>query len=143
MVGVNRLLGIVGAALAALVAEEARAAPNFVVILADDLGYAEVGAHHVGDVATPNIDAIARRIMSSSVDDDLKALVKAYQNVVIRSGGEGGGKATGNLMPPVLSMAKAVGAARPNMPQSLDNLTARVPEGTGAGAVYAVHCGRR
>ena len=55
----HRLLGIVGAALAALSAE-ARAAPNFVVILADDLGYAEVGAHHVGDVATPNIDAIAR-----------------------------------------------------------------------------------
>ena len=36
------------------------APPNFVVILADDLGYGEVGARHVGDVATPNIDAIAR-----------------------------------------------------------------------------------
>ena len=34
--------------------------PNFVVILADDLGWGEVGATHVGDVATPNIDAIAR-----------------------------------------------------------------------------------
>ena len=34
--------------------------PNFVVILADDLGWGEVGARHVGDVATPNIDAIAR-----------------------------------------------------------------------------------
>lgn len=33
---------------------------NIVVILADDLGYGEVGAFHVGDVATPNIDAIAR-----------------------------------------------------------------------------------
>ena len=30
------------------------------VILADDLGYGEVGAQHVGDVATPSIDAIAR-----------------------------------------------------------------------------------
>ena len=34
--------------------------PNIVVILADDLGWGEVGARHVGDVATPNIDAIAR-----------------------------------------------------------------------------------
>ncbi len=33
---------------------------NFVVILADDLGWGEVGARHVGDVPTPNIDAIAR-----------------------------------------------------------------------------------
>ena len=33
---------------------------NIVVILADDLGWGEVGARHVGDVATPNIDAIAR-----------------------------------------------------------------------------------
>ena len=37
----------------------ASAQPNFVLILADDLGYGEVGAQHVGDVATPNIDAIA------------------------------------------------------------------------------------
>lgn len=34
--------------------------PNIVVILADDLGYGEVGAFRVGDVATPNIDSIAR-----------------------------------------------------------------------------------
>ena len=34
--------------------------PNIVVILADDLGWGEVGARHVGDVATPNIDAIAQ-----------------------------------------------------------------------------------
>ena len=34
--------------------------PNLVVILADDLGWGEVGARHVGDVATPNIDAIAQ-----------------------------------------------------------------------------------
>ncbi|MGE3293048.1 MAG: sulfatase-like hydrolase/transferase, partial [Geminicoccaceae bacterium] len=40
--------------------EAAPPPPNFVVILADDLGYGEVGARRVGDVATPNIDAIAR-----------------------------------------------------------------------------------
>jgi arylsulfatase B len=37
----------------------ASAQPNFVLILADDLGYGEVGAQHVGDVGTSNIDAIA------------------------------------------------------------------------------------
>lgn len=43
-----------------LARSEAAPPPNFVVILADDLGYGEVGARHIGDVATPNIDAIAR-----------------------------------------------------------------------------------
>src|SRR5438105_10756823 len=34
--------------------------PNIVVILADDLGFAEVGCHHQSkDVRTPNIDSIA------------------------------------------------------------------------------------
>jgi arylsulfatase A-like enzyme len=34
--------------------------PNIVLILADDLGYSEVGALHQPDTATPNIDAIAQ-----------------------------------------------------------------------------------
>lgn len=34
--------------------------PNIVLIVADDLGYGEVGIHHQGDVATPNIDALGR-----------------------------------------------------------------------------------
>ena len=34
--------------------------PNIIFILADDLGYSEVGALHQPDTATPNIDAIAR-----------------------------------------------------------------------------------
>ncbi|MGD9510157.1 MAG: sulfatase-like hydrolase/transferase, partial [Geminicoccaceae bacterium] len=33
---------------------------NYVLVLADDLGWGEVGARHVGDLPTPNIDAIAR-----------------------------------------------------------------------------------
>ncbi|MGD9507770.1 MAG: sulfatase-like hydrolase/transferase [Geminicoccaceae bacterium] len=33
---------------------------NVVVMFADDLGWGEVGARHVGDVPTPNIDAIAQ-----------------------------------------------------------------------------------
>jgi arylsulfatase A-like enzyme len=34
--------------------------PNIVVILADDLGYAELGCQGCKDIATPNIDSIAR-----------------------------------------------------------------------------------
>ena len=52
------LLGILALWMAA--PAPAWAAPNVVVILADDLGYGEVGARHQGDIATPNIDAIAR-----------------------------------------------------------------------------------
>ena len=33
--------------------------PNIIVILADDMGYADIGAHGCKDIPTPNIDRIA------------------------------------------------------------------------------------
>jgi arylsulfatase A-like enzyme len=39
----------------------APARPNVVVILADDLGYADVGYHGSPDMVTPNLDSIARQ----------------------------------------------------------------------------------
>src|SRR5262245_38078716 len=46
--------------LIVLGAEPASRRPNIVVLLADDLGYSDIGVHGSKEIATPHIDAIAR-----------------------------------------------------------------------------------
>jgi arylsulfatase A-like enzyme len=43
--------------------DEASGPPNIVVILADDLGYGDLGCYGSKDIKTPNIDAMAKRGM--------------------------------------------------------------------------------
>jgi arylsulfatase A-like enzyme len=57
-------LGAAGLALAAClsgsaVALPAQQRPNFVVIVADDMGYADIGIHGSRDIPTPHIDSLA------------------------------------------------------------------------------------
>jgi arylsulfatase A-like enzyme len=56
-----RAAGTAAAALAANCSGPApRKKPNIVLIIADDLGYADIGVHGCTDIPTPHIDSIAR-----------------------------------------------------------------------------------
>lgn len=61
----SRLLAVVLAALAAgrVFAQEAARPPNFIVVLADDLGAAELGCYGNQAHRTPNLDRLAREGM--------------------------------------------------------------------------------
>jgi Sulfatase len=55
----RRLLSLNLLVLAAVLTHAAETKPNILVIVADDLGYADIGIHGGKDVPTPNIDALA------------------------------------------------------------------------------------
>lgn len=55
----NKILGVLSATAICAVAN-AGDKPNFIVILTDDQGYGDIGCFGANDIATPNIDAMAR-----------------------------------------------------------------------------------
>lgn len=61
MLGFNRLVLCALLSVVTLAACEAPAAPNIVIVYADDVGYGDVGCYGAETIPTPNIDRLAER----------------------------------------------------------------------------------
>src|SRR5213593_1280659 len=53
-------VGLVGSSFSGVVAGQNPPRPNIVILLADDLGYADVGFQGCKDIPTPNLDRLAQ-----------------------------------------------------------------------------------
>ena len=62
---------------ASVAAEPARRPPNFVVIVADDMGFSDAGSYG-GEIATPNLDRLAR--------DGLRFAVLQHRSLLVVAG---------------------------------------------------------
>src|SRR5687767_5454218 len=93
--------------------------PNVVVIVADDLGYADVGFHGCRDIPTPHLDSLARSgvrftdgYASSPVCSPTRAGLLTGRYPQRFGFGDGGFLAPGQELPPSeASLAELLGAA--------------------------------
>lgn len=116
---------LLGAASPAAVAAAEAQRPNFLVIVADDLGYSDIGAFG-GEIATPNLDAIAnagtkltgfhtaptcsptRSMLLSGTDNHKAGLGSMAELLAPNQKGQPGHE--GYLRPDVASLAELLGA---------------------------------
>ena len=68
-----RLIAVLSAALVARAAER----PNVIIIMADDVGYSDIGCYG-SEIATPNLDALA----AGGVRFTIVALAQLYRSIL-------------------------------------------------------------
>ncbi|HEX8055815.1 MAG TPA: sulfatase-like hydrolase/transferase, partial [Novosphingobium sp.] len=108
------------------IAQEAPKRPNFLVIVADDLGYSDIGAFG-GEIATPSLDALASRglkltglhaaatcsptraMLLSGLDNHEAGLGTMAESIAANQKGQPGYE--GYLRPDAASLAERLGAA--------------------------------
>ena len=55
--------------------------PNVIVILADDMGYADIGVNGCKDIPTPNIDSLAKNGVAYTCRDRLQPSLERREKI--------------------------------------------------------------